>query len=113
MSSAGDQAAVADLAGAVCGPVLVPADGQAYDDEVAGFNVAVRRRPRVVVGAMSASDVVAAVRWAGRNGLPVAVQATGHGFDGVEDALLLSTRRMRELHVDPVARTVRVGAGVT
>ncbi len=47
--------------------------------EAAGFNTAVTHRPAVVVAADSAEDVAAAVRLAGDEGLPVAVQATGHG----------------------------------
>ncbi|KNB52172.1 FAD-binding oxidoreductase [Streptomyces caatingaensis] len=99
------------LAAEVEGPVLVPGD-EGYDEERTGFNLAVRHRPDVVVGAAGAEDVRAAVRFAARHGLPVAVQATGHGYSVVADGgLLVTTRRMDGVDVDPVARTVTVGAG--
>ncbi|MFI7417136.1 FAD-binding oxidoreductase [Nonomuraea sp. NPDC049684] len=95
------------------GPVLVPGD-PGYDDETARFNtVAGPVRPAVVVGARDADDVRKAIDHARSAGLRVAVQATGHGLSApVDGALLINTRRMTGLSVDPATRTVRVGAGV-
>ncbi|MGW7487851.1 FAD-binding oxidoreductase [Streptomyces sp. NPDC054786] len=94
------------------GPVLVPGD-DAYDAERSGFQRAYRHRPAVIVGAECAGDVVAAVRFARAQGLPVAVQATGHGLSAATDGgLLISTRRMAGVRVDAAARTARVEAGV-
>ncbi|MDQ0382086.1 FAD-binding oxidoreductase [Amycolatopsis thermophila] len=84
-----------------------------YDDEVRGFQTAYRHRPAVVVPARDAGDVRRAVVHAAERDLPVAVQATGHGLSVPADGgVLISTRRLTELHVDPVRRTARVGAGV-
>src|SRR5512141_38292 len=66
------------LAQQVVGSVL-DGDDPAAAAEAAGFNTAVTHRPAVVVAAQSADDVASAVRFARENGLPVAVQATGHG----------------------------------
>lgn len=83
-----------------------------YLDAVAGFNLAVEHRPSVVVPATSAGDVVAAVRYAGAAGLPVAVEATGHNrHRGLTEGVLVNTRAMDEVAVDPQARTATVGAG--
>ncbi|MEU6989566.1 FAD-binding oxidoreductase [Streptomyces sp. NPDC046465] len=69
-------------------------------------------RPALVFGAESADDVVAAVSYAAGAGLPVGVQATGHGVPGPsKGGLLINTRRMDSVRVDPEARTVTVGAG--
>ncbi|MFC4048610.1 FAD-binding oxidoreductase [Actinomadura syzygii] len=96
----------------VSGPVLAPGH-PGLDGEVATFNLTVRHRPAVVVGATGAADVAAAVGFARRNGLPVAVHATGHGSAApVEGALVVNTSRMRGLTVDAAARTARVEAGV-
>ncbi|MER6028419.1 FAD-binding oxidoreductase [Streptomyces sp. NPDC001851] len=93
-------------------PLLRPGDA-GYDDEVAGFQLGFAQRPAVVVPARSAADVVAAVRYAAARGLPVGVQATGHGLPGGYDGgMLVSTRRMDGICVDPGAGTVRVQAGV-
>ncbi|GAB7031629.1 FAD-binding oxidoreductase [Streptomyces sp. NPDC021749] len=101
----------AALARAVRGPVLLPGD-DGYDAERTGFQLAHPHRPAVVVGAAHADDVVAAVRFAGAHGLPVAVQATGHGLAaGTDGGLLITTRRMAGVTVDPAAGTARVEAG--
>ncbi|WP_207939032.1 FAD-binding oxidoreductase [Actinomadura darangshiensis] len=94
------------------GPVFEPgADG--YDDERTGFQTADPHRPSVIVGAVNADDVAAAVRHAAEHGLPVAVQNTGHGLPlAAAGGLLISTRRMTGLRVDPEARTAWIEAGV-
>jgi FAD/FMN-containing dehydrogenase len=93
------------------GPVFEPGqDG--YAEEVAGFQLAVASRPAVVVGAETADDVVTAVKFAAAHGLPVSVQATGHGLTVGTDGLLISTRRMTGVEINAEAGTARVEAGV-
>jgi hypothetical protein len=118
-----DEAHEADRAGSVSrdaldaliasveGPVL---DGGSTGAaaEIAGFQLAVAHRPAVVVCATSAHDVAAAVRWAGEQGLPVAVQSTGHGGAALVDAVVISTSRMTAVSVDPVEGTATLEAGV-
>jgi FAD/FMN-containing dehydrogenase len=102
----------AELLGHLEGPVFLPGDA-GYDAERAGYNLAVEHRPAVVVGATGPADVVAAVAFATRHGLPVGVLSTGHGAAvGSDGALLVSTRRMQGVRVDPYARVARVDAGV-
>ncbi|MGA4841911.1 FAD-binding oxidoreductase [Streptomyces sp. G45] len=85
---------------------------EGYDEEVAGFQTGFAQRPALVVAARDTGDVVAAVRYAAEAGLPVGVQATGHGLpDAAEGGVLISTRRMDAVAVDAGARTARVGAG--
>ncbi|WP_136517319.1 FAD-binding oxidoreductase [Cellulomonas telluris] len=93
------------------GPVLTPGqDG--FEEERTGFNLAVRHRPDVVVGATTPADVAAAVRHAAARGWAVAVQGTGHGASvPLDGGLLVSTRRMAEVGVEPSTRTARVDAG--
>ncbi|GAA3444905.1 FAD-binding oxidoreductase [Planomonospora venezuelensis] len=106
-------AELATLREQVSGPVLTPGqDG--FEEETAGFNLAVRHRPALVVGATGAEDVAAAVRFAAARSLPVAVQATGHGaVQAADGALLITTSRMRGVGVDPSARSAVIGAGCT
>jgi hypothetical protein len=103
---------VSDLVSTVAGPVLTP--GQpGYDQEVAGFNLAHRPAPAVVVGATGAQDVAAAITYAATAGVRLAVQATGHGLvDELRGTLLVTTHRIATVEVDPAARTATVGAGV-
>lgn len=94
------------------GPVFAPGDS-GYEDEIAGFQTAYTHRPALVVGALHAEDVRAAVEYAAREGLPVAVQATGHGLSvPAAGGVLISTRRMTGIEIDPETRIARVGAGV-
>ncbi len=96
----------------VAGPVLHPGD-PGWAEEVAGFNLAWTPTPAVVVGATGTADVATAVRYAAGVGKRVAVQATGHGLMAdFDDAVLVTTRRMTDVEIDPVARTARVQAGV-
>lgn len=91
---------------------LRPGD-RGYDDELAGFQLGFTQRPALIAPARSAADVVAAVRYAAAEGLPVGVQASGHGLPGgYAGGLLVTTRRMDGVVVDAEARTVRVQAGV-
>jgi hypothetical protein len=107
----GGSEALAALVRRVRGPVFLPGD-DGYDAERSGFQTAYRHRPAVIVGAAGADDVAAAVDFAAERGLPVAVQATGHGLTAATDGgLLISTRRMAGVRLDPVAGTARVGAG--
>ncbi|MDT0351300.1 FAD-binding oxidoreductase [Pseudonocardia charpentierae] len=92
-------------------PVVTPSDAD-HAADAAGYNRIVTHHPRLVVGARDTPDVVAAVRYAADAGLAVGVQATGHGVSVPADGVLVSTRRMREVKVDPATRTVRVAAGV-
>jgi FAD/FMN-containing dehydrogenase len=83
-----------------------------FADEILAFNRAIVHRPDIVVPARSTADVAAAVAHAAQRTLPITVQATGHGaVMPAEGGVLVSTTRMRGLHVDPVARTLRVGPG--
>jgi len=100
IASTGVLKARADLESIVSGPVWWPGD-PGIDAETAGFNTAVRHRPSVVVGATSASDVAAAVRYAARAGVPVGVHATGHGGASSEAAVLVTTKRMADSRWTP------------
>ncbi|MFG2020755.1 FAD-binding oxidoreductase [Actinomadura geliboluensis] len=94
------------------GQVFAPGD-DGYDGERVGFQTAGPHRPALIVAAADADDVRAAVRYAVDQGLPVAVQNTGHGLPlGADGGLLISTRRMIGLRVDAEARTVWIEAGV-
>lgn len=103
---------VAELEQQVGGLVLAAGD-DGFAEEAACFNLAVEHRPDYVVGATSAQDVQAAVRWAARNGLRVSVQATGHGATKpIDGGLLINTARMQDLHIDPHSRLAVIDAGV-
>jgi FAD/FMN-containing dehydrogenase len=93
------------------GPVLVPTD-PAFSAEIFAWNVRTTHHPAIVVGASCADDVVAAVQYAIRHRLTVAVQATGHGaVDAVDGGVLITTHRISDVTVDPMTAIARIGAG--
>lgn len=103
---------IKELAGRVTGTVIQPGD-DTYDSERVGYQLAGPHRPTLIVAAESAADVQAAVEFAGAHGLPVAVQATGHGVPAdAKEGVLISTRRMNGLSIDAGSRTAWVEAGV-
>ena len=102
---------VAQLRRQVSGVVLTP-EQDGYAEECAAYNPAVPNRLALVVGAAGPSDVQAAVAFAADRSLDVAVMNTGHtAVVPGRRTLLITTRQMGEVTVDPVARRARVGAG--
>lgn len=88
-------------------------DQPGYREEIAGFQTGITSTPRLVVAATSADDVAAAVRLAAERDLPVSVQATGHGLREPAEGVLISTRRMTGVTIDPDRAVARVEAGTT
>jgi FAD/FMN-containing dehydrogenase len=103
---------VDELRSVVHGPVYAAGD-DGLAAEVATWNVAIQHTPAIAVGATCAADVAAAVSWAVAHDLHVAVQATGHGpVRNAAGSLMITTRRMQGVSVDPARRIARVEAGV-
>jgi FAD/FMN-containing dehydrogenase len=96
----------------VAGPVLVPGD-EGFAAEATPFMLAATVHPDVVVGVANEADVQRAVLFASRNGLHVHTQATGHAAHGtLSGGLLITTRRLDTVVIDPVAEVATIGAGV-
>lgn len=96
----------------VRGLVYGPGDAS-FESEAAAFNLATRHTPDLVLTAVDADDVAAAVKWASARDMSISVQSTGHGAaNAITGGLLISTRYMLELSIDPDEQTARVGAGV-
>lgn len=103
--------AAAELSERLRGRVLLPGDDD-FGHELDGFNQITEHAPDLMAVVTGAEDVREAVAFAAARGLPVAVQATGHGPSTAADGgLLISTRRMRGVRVDRATRTARVAAG--
>ena len=103
---------VDDLRSQVHGPVYAAGD-DGLATEVDTWNIAIQHTPAVAVGATCAADVAAAVTWAVAHDLRVAVQATGHGpVRNAAGSMMITTRRMQGMHIDPERRIARVEAGV-
>jgi FAD/FMN-containing dehydrogenase len=95
----------------VAGIVLYPED-TGYQEEIAGFNLAVTHTPEIVVGIESANDAREVIQFAAENHLKIAVQSTGNGVHApVTSGILITTRRLDGVSIDPAARRATVGAG--
>ncbi|MER5427786.1 FAD-binding oxidoreductase [Streptomyces sp. NPDC002588] len=73
------------------------------------------RYPEVIVRAADEQDVVAAVRLARSEGLAIGIRSGGHSWvgNGVRDGgMLLDLSRLRDVTVDPAARTAAVQPAV-
>lgn len=102
---------IAVLASRVSGPVFARAS-EGLDAEVSGQNLLIVHRPDIAVGAANETDVVEAVRFASEHALTINVQATGHGTHAAyESGLIITTKRLDDVAVDPDTRTATMGAG--
>ena len=93
---------------------LVEPQGTAgYVRESSVFNTSAVPLPAAVVVPRDAKDLARAVRTAVSCGFTVAVQSTGHAATAVDSrSILVNTRMLDTLVIDPAAGTATVGAGV-
>jgi FAD/FMN-containing dehydrogenase len=114
MGDALDQGTIAELRDGFDGDVIGPGD-RAYDEARKVFNGMIDKQPAVIARCASTGDVVAAVNCARAQGLVAAVRSGGHSVAGMsicEDGILIDLAGMKQIDVDPDARTARAGGGV-
>jgi FAD/FMN-containing dehydrogenase len=110
MSSDG---ALRGFAGTFPGEVVLPGD-DAYDAARFVWNRMIDRRPAAVVRPTGVDDVVAALRFARDQELPIAVRGGGHSIPGLstcDDGIVIDLSRMRGASVDAERRVARVAGG--
>ena len=99
----------------LAGAVYEPGDPE-YAEACTLFNSMIERRPAFVARCAAPDDVIAALAFARRQNLELAVRAGGHSVAGlslVDDGLVIDVRGMSDVAVDPERRIARVGPGVT
>jgi FAD/FMN-containing dehydrogenase len=107
-------AELAQLARSIDGRLVLPDDAD-YDSLRACFNGAIDRRPTAIVRVTSEQDAAAAIVFARRHDLPIAVRSGGHSAPGhgvCDDGIVIDVRELKRVEVDPVGRIVRCGAGL-
>lgn len=96
------------------GELLAPGD-PTYDEVRRVWNGSFDRRPAFIARCRTTADVAAAVRFARRHDLPVAVRAGGHSIPGhsvCEGGLMIDLQPMKGVAVDADRRTADVEPGV-
>jgi len=108
-------AAVAPMDGSALRGQLIAPDHPDYEAARRVWNGSIDRRPALIARCAGVADVMAAVRYARAEGLPVAVRSGGHSFPGqsvADGALVIDLSLMKGVRVDPETRVARVQAGV-
>ena len=97
------------------GRLIRPYDSD-YDEARSLYNGMIDRRPALIARCANADDVARAIAFARAHEAPLAIRGGAHngaGLGSVDDGVVIDLSLMREVDVDPGARTVRVGGGAT
>jgi FAD binding domain/Berberine and berberine like len=101
------------LRAAMNGPVITPGD-PGYDEARKVWNADIDRRPAAVARCTSADDVAVAVRFAGEEGLEIAVRGGAHSMPGhavCDHGLMIDLSLLNRVTVDPSAKRARAQGG--
>jgi FAD binding domain-containing protein/berberine-like enzyme len=109
-----EETAVAELSAGLRGGI-VGRDDADYDETRKIWNGSINRRPALIARCAGVADVIQAVKFARKHGIPATVRSGGHSFPGLstaDDALMIDLSPLKGVRVDPQARTARAQAGV-
>jgi FAD/FMN-containing dehydrogenase len=109
-----DRAALAGLERSFSGALIRPGT-PSYEAARRVWNGSIDRHPALIARCRGVPDVVAAVAFARRTGLPLAVRSGGHSFAGLsvcDGGIVIDLAPMKRIRVDPAAGTVQAQAGV-
>jgi FAD/FMN-containing dehydrogenase len=96
------------------GAVIEPGSPE-YDESRTVFNGMFDRRPATILRPAGTADVIRAIGLARTNDLPLAIRGGGHsvaGFSMCDGGIVIDTRGLKGINVNPSKRTARVQAGV-
>jgi FAD/FMN-containing dehydrogenase len=110
-----DAAALDELREGFRGEIIEPGSAD-YDASRAVFNGMFDRRPATILRPAGTADVIRAIGLAKLSGAPLAIRGGGHsvaGFSMCDGGIVIDTRGMKGIRVDPKKRTARAQAGVS
>jgi FAD/FMN-containing dehydrogenase len=97
------------------GRLIGPEDSD-YEAARTVYNAMIDKRPALVARCASLGDVSRAIAFARDHDLLIAIRGGGHNGAGLgtcDDGLVIDLSLLKDIQVDPAARTVRVGGGCT
>jgi len=97
------------------GELIEPTD-PGYEKERKVYNAMINRRPRLIAKCADVADVMSAIHFGRKHNVQVSIRGGGHNAGGLgvwDDSLVIDLSLIKYVHVDPKARTVRVGGGCT
>jgi len=106
---------VKDFRTGMRGDVITP-DDAGYDEARLIWNGMHDKRPALIARCTGVADVIAAVNFARKNNLLVAVRGGGHNVAGsasCDGGIMIDLSLMTGVHVDTKAKTARVQGGAT
>src|ERR1700742_3400179 len=109
------QEAIAQFKAQLRGELIEPGDAR-YEEARKVYNAMISRKPRLIAKCADVADVITAVQFGRQHDLRVSIRGGGHNAGGLgvcDDGLVIDLSSIKYVHVDPVARTVRVGGGCT
>jgi FAD/FMN-containing dehydrogenase len=96
--------------------VVIRRDDAEYESACKLYNGMINKRPLLIVRCADVADVISTANFARQEGMLLAIRGGGHngpGLGSCDDGLVADMSLMKSVRVDPVSRTVRVGAGCT
>ncbi|MEU1521258.1 FAD-binding oxidoreductase [Nocardia rhamnosiphila] len=97
------------------GRIIRPADA-AYTEARLGWDQLFSHYPLAIVFAQETQDVVNALTWARQHDVALRVRSGRHALEGwsnVDNGIVIDVSRLKSVRIDPGARIVTVGAGLT
>ena len=93
---------------------LIGPEDSGYDEARKVYNAMIDRHPALIAKCADSDDVAKVVSFARDQGVLLAVRGGGHNGGGLgtcDDGVVLDLSGLKEIEVDPEARTARVGGG--